>query len=193
MEAAAAGGFRGRGGGSGCLSWSERGGDWLEARANQIEHRGSLAIYIVQPNKPICTAIARSKSSTSKSNRENADNSEHSPDKETTPQTILVNHIRVSLGLVEDNTLVLHLEPLHGILLGHPVLDSNTGLAPAAAGDTVASTLKDNIKSTLQKLHCLLAPYSNITGNLLITPDTKGTNSVTQFRVNHTQRISEAT
>jgi hypothetical protein len=35
-----------------------------------------------------------------------------------------------------------------------------------------------DLQSTLQKLHCLLTPYSNIAGNLLITPDTKGTDSV---------------
>jgi hypothetical protein len=50
------------------------------------------------------------------------------------------------LGLVEDHTLVLDLEPLHGVLLGDPVLDTNTGLAPAAAADAVPSTLKDDIE-----------------------------------------------
>ena len=53
---------------------------------------------------------------------------------------------RVCLGLVEDDTLILDLEPLHGIFLGHPVLDSNTGLAPATASNTVSSTLKNNIE-----------------------------------------------
>jgi len=50
------------------------------------------------------------------------------------------------LGLVEDHTLVLDLEPLHGVLLGDPVLDTNTGLAPAAAGNTVPGTLKDDVE-----------------------------------------------
>ena len=50
------------------------------------------------------------------------------------------------MGLVEDHTLVLDLEPLHGVLLGDPVLDTNTGLAPAPAGDTVPSTLKNNVE-----------------------------------------------
>lgn len=50
------------------------------------------------------------------------------------------------MGLVEDHTLVLDLEPLHGILLGDPVLDPNTRLAPAATGDTVPGTLKDDIE-----------------------------------------------
>ena len=52
----------------------------------------------------------------------------------------------VSLSLVEDDTLILDLEPLHSILLGHYVLDSNTGLAPAASGNTVPSALKDDVE-----------------------------------------------
>jgi hypothetical protein len=50
------------------------------------------------------------------------------------------------LGLVEDDTLVLDLEPLHGILLGDPVLDTNTGLAPTAPRNTVPSTLKNDVE-----------------------------------------------
>ena len=50
------------------------------------------------------------------------------------------------MGLVEDHTLVLDLEPLHGVLLGDPVLNTDTGLAPAAARHAVPSTLKDNIE-----------------------------------------------
>ena len=68
----------------------------------------------------------------------------------------------VSLGLVEDDTFVLHLEPLHGILLGHPVLDPNTGLAPAAASDAVPSALKDDVE-----VHSI-----NTSGRII--PDTNG-------------------
>ena len=50
------------------------------------------------------------------------------------------------MGLVEDHTLVLDLEPLHGVLLSDPVLDPNTGLAPSASGDTVPSALKDDVE-----------------------------------------------
>ena len=46
------------------------------------------------------------------------------------------------MGLVEDDTLILDLEPLHGVLLGDPLVDTDTGLAPAAAGDAVPSTLE---------------------------------------------------
>lgn len=50
------------------------------------------------------------------------------------------------MGLVEDDTLVFDLEPLHGVLLGDPLVDPNAGLASAAAGNTVASTLKNNVE-----------------------------------------------
>lgn len=48
------------------------------------------------------------------------------------------------MGLVEDDTLVLDLEPLHGVLLGDPLVDTDAGLAPAAAGDAVPSALEDH-------------------------------------------------
>jgi hypothetical protein len=50
------------------------------------------------------------------------------------------------LCLVEDHTLILDLEPFHGVLLGDPVLDTNARLAPSAAGNTVPSPLKDNVE-----------------------------------------------
>lgn len=50
------------------------------------------------------------------------------------------------MGLVEDDSFILDLEPLHGILLGHPLMDPDTSLAPAATGHTVASTLKYDIE-----------------------------------------------
>jgi len=50
------------------------------------------------------------------------------------------------LGLVEDDTFVLHLEPLHGIFFGHPVLDAYARLAPAPASDTVTSPLQNDVK-----------------------------------------------
>jgi hypothetical protein len=50
------------------------------------------------------------------------------------------------LGLVEDDTLVLHLEPLHGVFFGHPVLDANARLAPAPASNTVTSPLQNDVK-----------------------------------------------
>jgi hypothetical protein len=63
------------------------------------------------------------------------------------------------LGLVEDHTLVLDLEPLHGVLLGDPVLDPNTGLAPAATGDTVPSTLKDDVEVHAVDTSRWIIPY----------------------------------
>jgi hypothetical protein len=50
------------------------------------------------------------------------------------------------LGLVEDDTLVLHLEPLHGVFFGHPVLDANTGLAPAPTCNTITSSFQNDVK-----------------------------------------------
>ena len=50
------------------------------------------------------------------------------------------------MGLVEDDTLILDLEPLHGVLLGDPLVDANAGLAPAAAGNTVSSTLQNDVE-----------------------------------------------
>ncbi|MFS7897051.1 hypothetical protein Hanom_Chr00s006654g01735181 [Helianthus anomalus] len=41
------------------------------------------------------------------------------------------------LGLVKDDTLIFHLKPLHSILLGDPVLNTDTSLAPAATPHTV--------------------------------------------------------
>lgn len=46
------------------------------------------------------------------------------------------------LGFVEDDILILNLEPLHGILLDNPVLDSRTRFAPAATANTVARTFQ---------------------------------------------------
>lgn len=50
------------------------------------------------------------------------------------------------MGLVEDNSFVFDLEPLHGIVLGNSVLDSNTGLAPSATSHTVTGTLEHNVE-----------------------------------------------
>ncbi|KAI5396410.1 hypothetical protein KIW84_062574 [Lathyrus oleraceus] len=44
----------------------------------------------------------------------------------------------------EDHSLILHLEPFHGIILGNTVLDSDTGFAPTA---TTTRTLQDDKKS----------------------------------------------
>uniref|UniRef100_J3LB73 Uncharacterized protein n=1 Tax=Oryza brachyantha TaxID=4533 RepID=J3LB73_ORYBR len=62
----------------------------------------------------------------------------------TEPGKYVLRGIR--LGLVEDDSFILDLEPLHGILLGHPVLNPNAGLAPTTTGNTVTSTLKHNIE-----------------------------------------------
>ena len=48
------------------------------------------------------------------------------------------------LGFVEDDSLVFHLEPLHGIILGNSVLNSDTGLASATTANTVPWALKNN-------------------------------------------------
>jgi hypothetical protein len=50
------------------------------------------------------------------------------------------------LRLVEDDTLVLDLEPLHGIFLGNPVLDAHPGLASASTSNTIPSSLKNDIE-----------------------------------------------
>ena len=50
------------------------------------------------------------------------------------------------MGLVEDHTLVLDLEPLHGVLLSDPVLDPNTGLAPAPTCNTITSSFQNDVK-----------------------------------------------
>lgn len=65
----------------------------------------------------------------------------------------------VALSLVEDDTLVLDLEPLHGVFLSDPVLDPNTGLAPAATGDTVPSTLKDDVEVHAVDTSRWIIPY----------------------------------
>ena len=48
------------------------------------------------------------------------------------------------MGLLQNDTLILDLEPLHGIFLGHPLVDPNTGLASASPGDAVSSTLQND-------------------------------------------------
>lgn len=67
---------------------------------------------------------------------------QHSKEKPLTLE-ILSSNI---LSLVQDNTLVLDLEPLHGILLCDPVLNPNTGFATAAPAHPITRALQNNIK-----------------------------------------------
>ena len=50
------------------------------------------------------------------------------------------------LVFLTELKLPLRWIPLHGVLLGDPLVDTNTGLAPAAAGDTVPSTLQNDVE-----------------------------------------------
>uniref|UniRef100_A0A2P2KAN8 Uncharacterized protein n=1 Tax=Rhizophora mucronata TaxID=61149 RepID=A0A2P2KAN8_RHIMU len=50
------------------------------------------------------------------------------------------------LGLVKDHTLIFDLEPLHSILLGDPVLDSNTTLAPATTTHPITWAFQNNVE-----------------------------------------------
>jgi len=50
------------------------------------------------------------------------------------------------LGLVKDDTFVFNLEPLHGVLLGDPVLDPNTGLAPPTTANSITRSFQHNIE-----------------------------------------------
>jgi len=50
------------------------------------------------------------------------------------------------LGLVEDNTFILNLEPLHGIILCHSMLNPNASLAPTATSHTVSRAFKNHVE-----------------------------------------------
>jgi len=50
------------------------------------------------------------------------------------------------LRLVEDNSFILNLEPLHGIILGNSMLDTYASLASTATGHTVSWTFKNNVE-----------------------------------------------
>ena len=50
------------------------------------------------------------------------------------------------LRLIENDTFVFNLEPLHGIIFGDSMLDPNTSLASSATCHTVTRTLKNNIE-----------------------------------------------
>lgn len=50
------------------------------------------------------------------------------------------------LGLVKNNAFVFDLKPLHGIILGNPMLDSDTRLASTATGHTITSAFQDHIE-----------------------------------------------
>jgi len=50
------------------------------------------------------------------------------------------------LRLVQDDSLVLHLKPLHGIVLGHPVLDTHTGLGSPSSSNPVPWALEDDVE-----------------------------------------------
>lgn len=48
------------------------------------------------------------------------------------------------LRFVENDTLIFHLKPLHRILLGHSVLNPNTGFTPTATSNTVTRTFQNH-------------------------------------------------
>ena len=50
------------------------------------------------------------------------------------------------LCLVKDDSLVLDLEPFHGILLGDPVLNPNSRFAPPTTTNTVSRALQNHIE-----------------------------------------------
>lgn len=50
------------------------------------------------------------------------------------------------LGLIQDDTFIFDLEPLHSIFLCHSVLDTNTSLAPSTTTNTVARPLQDDVE-----------------------------------------------
>ena len=50
------------------------------------------------------------------------------------------------LRLIENDSFVFNLEPLHGIIFRDSMLDSNTSLASSATCHTVTRTLKNNIE-----------------------------------------------
>ena len=50
------------------------------------------------------------------------------------------------LLLVEDNTIVLCLEPLHGVLLGQPVLESHVAGLAAPVADVHARSAHDHVE-----------------------------------------------
>ena len=50
------------------------------------------------------------------------------------------------MSFVKDNSLEFGLEPLHGILLGHLVLHSNSGLTRTALGHTISWTIENDIE-----------------------------------------------
>ena len=50
------------------------------------------------------------------------------------------------LLLVEDNTIVLGLEPLHGVLLGQPVLEAHVAGLAAPVADVHAGSAHDHVE-----------------------------------------------
>lgn len=50
------------------------------------------------------------------------------------------------LRFVQDNSLVLNLEPLHGILLGDTVLNTNTGFGSPPSAHSVSWAFQDNVE-----------------------------------------------
>ena len=65
----------------------------------------------------------------------------------STPPGNHVAHLHLHLNLlVKNDSLIFHLEPLHGVLLGHPVLNPNTGLGPSSASYPVPGPLQHHEK-----------------------------------------------
>ena len=60
----------------------------------------------------------------------------------TTRVQTCVHLTNLLVCLVQDHTLELNLEPFHGVLLRHAVLNAHSGLASAAPGDTVTRSLQ---------------------------------------------------
>ena len=65
------------------------------------------------------------------------------------------------LGLAaEDDTVILGLEPLHGVLLGQAVREHNVSNLAAPVMDIHAGTAKDNIEV------CLRSPQQKFSANM---------------------------